>query len=138
MHEQIEHTADVGLRVQAASLDALFAEAGEGFMELIVPNLADVRPNRSLNVDLASDRLEDLFCDWLGELLYIFETERLVLCRFAVQVNGDLSSLHGRVEGAPLDTNLHQLGYEIKAVTYHQLRLERTDTGWLAEVTVDI
>ena len=138
MHEQIEHTADVGLRVQAASLDALFAEAGEGFMELIVPNLADVRPNRSLNVDLASDRLEDLFCDWLSELLYIFETQRLVLCRFEVQVNGDGPSLHARVEGEPLNTTRHHLGYEIKAVTYHQLRLKRTDTGWLAEVIVDI
>lgn len=138
MRQIIEHTADVGLRVRATTLDALFAEAGEGLFELIVPNLAEAEPTQRIEIELASDSLEDLLCDWLSELLFVFETRRLVLGRFEVHVDERGPALRAAAHGEPMDQSRHLTGYEIKAVTYHQLRLEREDAGWLAEVIVDI
>ncbi len=138
MYERIEHTADVGLRVEATTLNDLFAEAGRGLFELIVPNVADGRASQTLAIELRSDSLADLLCDWLTELVFLFETQRIVLSRFRVQVDDAAYSLQAQGTGEPLDTSRHRLGYEIKAVTYHELKLERAGNGWRAEVILDI
>ena len=36
------------------------------------------------------------------------------------------------------DQARHALAHEVKAITYHRLKVERTADGWLAEVIVDI
>ena len=138
MYERIEHTADVGLRIEAATLNDLFAEAARALFELIVPNLAHVRASQAREVELRSDSLADLLCDWLTELVFLLETQRVVLDRFRVQVDEARFSLQAEATGEPLDTSRHQLGYEIKAVTYHELKLERAGGGWRAEVILDI
>ncbi len=46
--------------------------------------------------------------------------------------------LTGVAWGEPLDHTRHELAHEVKAITYHGLRVERTADGWLAEVIVDI
>ena len=65
-----------------------------------------------------------------------FDAEHLVLGRFEVHVNGH--SLSGTAWGEPLDPARHVLSHEVKAITYHGLRVEPTADGWLAEVIVDI
>ncbi|HEX2972336.1 MAG TPA: archease [Tepidisphaeraceae bacterium] len=136
MFEVFEHTADVGLRVRAADLNTLFAEAGRALFSLIVENLDQVEPSTSIAVDLQAGNLEDLLCDWLAELLYTFDARRLVLCRFEVEVQG--TSLHGQAFGQTLDESKHQLGREVKAITYHGLLVRPEPPGWMAEVIVDI
>jgi SHS2 domain-containing protein len=138
MYEQIDHTADVGLRLRCATLDALFNEAGFAFVELIVPSVARIECVERRVIELSADRLDTLLCAWLNELLFLFETEQLVLSRFDVTVNEQACALRAAVAGATLDSERDDLGYEIKAVTYHGLRVEPADGGWLAEVILDI
>ena len=66
MYEVFEHTADVGLRVRAADLGELFAEAARGLFSLIVPDLASVRPKQELPFRLAGSEREYLLFDWLN------------------------------------------------------------------------
>jgi SHS2 domain-containing protein len=134
--EMIEHTADVGLRVTAGDLNGLFAEAGRGFFWLIVENLDEVLPVQEITVELDAPDLEALFLDWLSELLFRFETEYIVLKEFKVEVKG--TRLQATARGEPLDTERHEVHLNIKAVTYHALRVEQTDDGWVAEVILDI
>lgn len=136
MCEVVEHTADIGLRVRAEDLNGLFAEAGRGLFSLILDNLDEVRPQTSLDVTLTARPLEDLFFDWLTELLHTFEVRRLVLCSFQVTVNG--TRLAAAVAGEPIDPARHRLLREIKAITYHGLSVRRSEQGWMAEVIVDI
>lgn len=135
-YETFEHTADVGLRVRSADLPGLFAEAARGFFSLVIDELDSVRPAREIAVELAADGLEDLMLDWLGELLYRFDGEQLVLCEFDVDVSD--CRLQARCRGEPIDWDRHRLSHEIKAVTYHHLRVERQNDDWLAEVIFDI
>jgi SHS2 domain-containing protein len=131
-----EHTADLGLRVWAADLDTLFVEAARGLFAAVVEDLATVRPERAVAVRIAGEELEYLLFDWLKTLLYHFDAEYLLLGRFEAHVGAD--GLKGTAWGEPLDRDRHALEHEVKAITYHGLRVEQTADGWLAEVIVDI
>jgi SHS2 domain-containing protein len=136
MYETFEHTADLGLRIRAADLNTLFAEAGQALFAALVEDPTTIVPQqrREIRVD-GSDR-EYLLFDWLRTLLYHFETEHLLLSRFEVRVSED--GLTAEVWGEPLARDRHELSHEVKAITYHGLRVEPTTDGYLAEVIVDI
>jgi SHS2 domain-containing protein len=136
MYEMFEHTADLGLRIRAPDLDTLFVEAGQALFAAIVEDLATVQPLRQVEVRLPAEDREYLLFDWLKELLYHFDTEHLLLGRFQAHV--DDTGLTGTAWGEPLDRSRHNLEHEVKAITYHALRVEPTADGWLAEVIVDI
>lgn len=136
MYETFEHTADLGLRIRAADLDTLFAEAGACLFSVIVEDLSTVRPLESLQVTLPGTEYEQLLFDWLNELLYRFDTEHRLFGRFAVKVTAE--GLTGAAWGERIDRDRHVLCHEVKAITYHGLRVEPTPDGWLAEVIVDI
>jgi len=136
MYEFFEHTADLGLRIRADDLDELFAEAARALFSSIVTNLDDVRPSESRTLEIEADRQDDLLHDWLAELLYVFCADHVLLSQF--EVNVAETRLTATVRGEPIDTARHELDAEIKAITYHGLKLARDDDGWLAEVIVDI
>lgn len=136
MYETFDHTADLGLRARAADLNVLFAEAALALSAALVEDLGTVAPARQLQVDLPADDLEYLLFDWLKALLYRFDTERVVCSRFEVSVGE--AGLAGRGWGEVIDEGRHALAHEVKAITYHGLRVEREGGGWLAEVIVDI
>lgn len=136
MHEVFEHTADLGLRIRAANLDALFVEAAQALFEAIVADLATVQPVQQIDINLEGAERDYLLFDWLTELLYRCDAEHLVFGKFDVHVRDD--GLTARACGEPLDRARHQLEHEVKAITYHGLRVEQTAEGWLAEVIVDI
>jgi len=136
MHETFEHTADLGLRIRAADLDHLFAEAAQALFTAIIEDLDSVRPEQRVEVRLAGTEREYLLFDWLNELLFRFDTEHLLFNRFEVHVTE--TELTGSAWGEPLDRARHALSHEVKAITYHGLRVETTADGWLAELIVDV
>jgi SHS2 domain-containing protein len=136
MYEVFAHTADLGLRVRALDLNSLFAEAGQGFFSIIVANPSDVRPQTCVEFDIEGRDLAYLFADWLNELLYAFESQRLLLCEFDVSVGAD--GLHATAKGETADETRHRLDHEVKAITYHGLNVREANGGWLAEVILDI
>jgi SHS2 domain-containing protein len=136
MYEFFEHTADLGLRVRAPTLDALFAEAAEALFAAIVEDLGSVQPLQQVPLRLTGDDREFLLFDWLKELLYRWDAEHLLFSKFEVRLDG--AELNATAWGEPLDPDRHLLSHEVKAITYHGLRVEPTADGWLAEVIVDI
>jgi SHS2 domain-containing protein len=136
MYEVFEHTADLGLRVRAPTLDDLFADAGRGLFAILVANLDAVRGVQQKSYEIAGREADLLLVDWLSELLYTFEAERLLLAEFDVRV--DRRGLLAVCHGEPVDLARHQMDYEVKAITYHELKVAPSDDGWLAQVVVDI
>ena len=140
MYEVFEHTADLGLRVRAERLDELFAEAGRALFSLLATNLEAVRETQERTFEILPTQdadLEYLLFDWLNELLYVYETERLLLSRFETTVDAD-GTLRATGRGERLDRKRHDMHHEVKAITYHELKVENGPSGWLAEVIVDI
>src|SRR5262249_28634884 len=86
LHAFFEHTADLGLRVRAADLDALFAEAAQALFEAIVEDPSSVRPLQAVEMKLVGDDREYLLFDWLKDLLYRFDAEHLLFGKFEAHV----------------------------------------------------
>ncbi len=136
MHELFEHTADLGLRVRAADLNTLFAEAAECLFSAVLEDVGAVRPTQPVTVELAGMNREFLLFDWLRDLLLKCDEDHLVFGKFEVRVRDD--GLTGTAWGEPLDPARHMLAHEVKAITYHELKVVPDGDGWLAEVIVDI
>lgn len=136
MYEHFEHTADLGLRVSADSLESLFVDAARGFLAMLVADPKYVQPVTTKTISLAADEPAYLLFDWLSELLYAFETDKLLLAEFELAIDGN--KLTATCRGEAMDESRHRMEHEVKAITYHGLRLEQTASGWFAEVIVDI
>lgn len=120
-YEEIEHTADVGIRAYGKTLDELFAVAAEGMFSLIT-DLSRVRPVGEIEVTASAEDERGLLVNWLQELLFIHEMQRLLLCEFDVHIEG--LKLRARARGEMIDKGRHELKLAIKAVTYHRLRVD--------------
>jgi protein archease len=135
--EHFDHTADLGLRVRAGTLEELLAEAGRGLLAMIVANPASVRPVQTKTIELPIGEPSLLLFDWLTELLYTFESDKLLLGEFDVRING--GQLTGACRGERMDASRHEMDHEVKAITYHGLNVSQdADGSWSGEVIVDI
>ena len=133
-----DHTADIGVRVTAATPEQLFAEAGRAIASLLIENPEAIELRQAVTIEQEAEDLEGLFVDWLRELIYRFETDHLLLREFVIQLGDDNRQLRAECRGEPADWTRHQPGHELKAVTYHGLQVAQTPTGWEATVIFDI
>jgi protein archease len=138
MYETFEHTADVGLRVRAATLEELFAEAARGLLSLIVENFDHVQPAKefAISVPGRTGAIDYLMFDWLNELLFRFDRDRVVFSKFAVKISD--GGVQAIAWGELIDGARHQLDHEVKAITYYRLKVAQEADGWMAEIIVDI
>jgi SHS2 domain-containing protein len=132
----IEHTADMGVMVRGPTLAAALEDAAFALTELMV-EAGTVRAVRSLQVSLREESAERLLVRWLTELLYLFETRRFLGAQFAISCTGQ-TGLDATVSGEDFDAMRHHFKSEVKAVTYHRLRVEPTARGWRAFFIVDL
>ena len=137
MFETFDHTADVGLRVKSQDLSTLFAEAAEALTAAFLGANADVAESREIQISLDAPDLLDLMHDWLAELHFYFETEQFVCTRADVTVSEE-GNLTATAFGETLVPTRHEIDMEVKAVTYHGLKVERSGDTWMCEVILDL
>ena len=134
--EVLEHTADVGLRIRGDTRAEVLEAAAEGLATLEGAWFTGRGVEREVRVD-ASD-LAALLVTWLDELLYLRDAEDVVFGGFAVHMDdGSVPGAGARVRVEPRgDRVLESAG--VKAATYHGLRFERENGGWVADVYLDV
>lgn len=133
---EIEHTADLGLEIEAPTLAALFERAGLAMLGLVL-DLAPLAPREGAALTLEADGLEELLHDWLQTLLVRLQTEGFAPCELDV-TRVDEHGLDAAAAGERIDPSRHPLYTELKGVTYHQLAVRRTAAGWWARVIFDV
>jgi SHS2 domain-containing protein len=131
--EEIEHTADVGLRVQGKDLKAMIENAALGMAAIVCDDsfLSDDRMQQMVEVE-ADDR-EGLLVEWLSELVFLLETNSFIFQGFHIE-NISETHLKAKVYGKVAE----ELKVHIKAVTYHNLNIIETNDGLEATVVFDI
>jgi SHS2 domain-containing protein len=131
--EEIEHTADVSLRLRARDLSDLLRHAAEGMSSLLVTDLAAVPVTQEEHFDLEAYDAESLLVNWLSELAYIAESEGVVFSQF------DLSYVTPtRLQAVARGGRVSNLNKYIKAVTYHNLKIIETAEGLETTVVFDV
>ena len=136
MYEICDHTADLGIRVRAPSLAALFADAASGLTAVMGGAGCRLEPAVTESFAIAGTDVTWLLCDWLGEVHAAFEVRRMLFRDFEVAVSE--SGLEATARGARYDPARHSLAHEVKAVTQHDLAVQPTADGWEARFIVDI
>ncbi len=131
----IEVEADIGFEVWSESLNNLFEEAALAMYEIMV-DIDKVEPKEERDIEIEAEEIDLLMHDWLSELLYITDVERIVFSKFNVTING--FKLEGKAFGEPVDPEKHNPKTEIKAITYHRLKVNRENGIWRTTVILDI
>jgi len=132
----LEHTADVGFEAFGSTREEVFANAARALINLIV-DLDTIRPSREVTLQIHGTDPESVLVNWLSELLFLHDAERWLFRDFEVQSLHD-DSLSALAHGEKFRPSRHQAKLMVKAITYHQLALEKTPQGWRAQVYVDI
>ena len=131
-----DHTADLGVEVTGATLEELYAGAVFALFDLLT-DLSAVRETEERTLTVEGDGPDDLLVNFLREVLYAWNGDRFLIRRCTIRevAPGQLTVL---LLGEPYDPARHRIRMEIKAVTYHQASVSRTETGWVARVVFDV
>jgi len=136
MFEILEHPADIGFRAVGSDLPELFANSALALLSIAGDPEAAV-PRERIPLSVASSDREALLVDWLNEVLYWFDGKRVAFHNFEIVALTE-TALEAAGWGEPRDPARHRSKLIVKAVTYHQLKIERRGAVWAAEVYLDI
>ena len=131
----IDHTADIGLVAYGESVEDIFINAAYGMFSLI-GDLEKVTETMSREVFSEALNQEELLVTWLNELLYLSDAENLIFSRFEIVDLGQ-DHLKAIAYGEKVDPLRHNLKTQVKAATYHLLKLEAVD-GFKAQIILDV
>ncbi len=134
-YREFEHTGDAGIEVYAPTRAELFARAALAMGRIMVaPDNLTPAETRTIQVSAASD--EDLMHDLLSDALNLFLCDGFIWCATRAEEHPGAIAL--TLEGEPFDSRRHQLQTELKAVTYHLLRVWTEDGAWKATIVFDV
>jgi SHS2 domain-containing protein len=135
----LEHTADAEFIAYGRTIEEAFVNAARATFNLMVDE-NKVRHVAVKDIELEGDMLDTLLYDWVSELLYLFEVEKLLFGKFEVSITNEdgLFKLKGKVYGEEIDQARHEVSLHIKAVTFHDLRVEKVNNTYEAQILLDI
>ncbi|MBW4526708.1 MAG: archease [Phormidium tanganyikae FI6-MK23] len=133
-------TADIAFHAWGTDLEEVFKAAGDAVMNTMIENLDAIAPSQTRTFNLEDDALDLLLFNFLQEFVYYKDSELLLLRAQQVQIEEQASIYHlsATTQGERLDRDRHHQRVDVKAVTLHQFELKKTDTGWSAQVILDI
>ncbi len=137
----IEHTADIGIRVWSAEMPGLFADAALGMAAQIAGSIGknhDI-PAKAKHLDVSGFDKEDLLFNWLREILAFWHMEAELPCRVeSLKIDKGGTAMSADFKLYRPDTRKNPVLHDIKAVTYHGLRIERKNGLWTATIIFDV
>jgi SHS2 domain-containing protein len=131
-----EHTADIGVEVEAQSREDLFVNSARAMMDVMFEKAPEGASETRL-VMVVGENPEELLIAWLNELLYIYSVERLAFSRFS-DVELTDTTFMARAHGERFDPGRHNVEMEIKAATYHRFKIEYHGDKWRARIIFDV
>ena len=139
MHELFEHKADIGIRGFGDSYEEAFAECARGLFE-VMASVNDIEPKETEKMELEAQDLEELLVIFLNHLLYLRDVKEMFYSKFNLYITNDHEEwqLKGDAFGEKINREKHKVKGEVKAVTYHQLKVEKKGKEFMAQCIVDI
>ncbi len=139
--EILDHPADMGFRCRAHTMEELFARCALGLTSVLI-DLDTVECEIAREVAFEGEELDIVLYNWLSEILFLFDAEGLLFSKVEVISSMTTYSVSTRIEatlhGQQFDRMRHEIKTYVKAVTLHQLRVERKADEIEAQVFLDI
>lgn len=135
LFREFEHTGDIGIEVEAPDRTGLFARAALALGRLMVAQ-DGIAPSKTRTVETRAGNDDDLMHDMLSAALNVFLADGFIWCE--TRAEEIPSGVAVTLRGERFDPQRHQFLTEIKAVTYHELKVERADDVWRARIILDV
>lgn len=129
--EEVEHTADLAIRVWGEDFFVLLSQAAKGMYDLLSPQI-EVDNTVKHTFAVGEGSKEMILVDFLNELLFLFEVEKVYFNSFSF--NEDPSGLLVDAKGKKVKS----AGRYIKAVTFHDLDIHKNNSGFETTITFDV
>ena len=134
--EEFEHGADIGLRVRGRTIEELFENAGRGMIELML-DPARVEPRAERQIAASGEDAEMMLVAWLSEILYAFDADGFAPAAAAVSSVSE-GEVRGVLRGEAFEERRHDVRNVVKAVTYHNLKVEEKGGRYRVDVVFDV
>jgi SHS2 domain-containing protein len=135
-YEQIPHTADLAAKIYGKTLPELYQNAAFAMFDMMA-DVKDAGAEEPIEVSVEAPDRESLLISWLNELLYIFYIKRIVFSEFSISSLTE-NKLTGTAKGQKIKEGTNPLKAEIKAATYHDLDIRKTENGYEVTVIFDV
>ena len=129
-------TADLTIDSWGDTLEESISNVAIAVFNAITP-IEGVKPREDWKIEVDGDDLEFLLFNFLDEILYIHEAELVVFSEFDIEVDPLEFVIRAVCYGEPFDLSRHTQGIAIKAVTFHQMKIEKKDDVWRIRVVLD-
>ncbi|MBD3338418.1 MAG: archease [Candidatus Lokiarchaeota archaeon] len=136
-----DHTADILIESWGKDLNEAFEQSALSVMAIISPDLNKIKSEVSKKIALKAEDKEALLFDFLSEFLYIFDVENLIFKTVKVNYikktnsNYEISAI---AKGEKFNLEKHEIGTEVKAITYSQMKIEENEEKTEINLVVDI
>jgi len=136
-----DHTADVQVRSWGSSLEEAFSQTAYSLMATITPNLKKISSKIEREITVEAEDKEALLFDFLSEFLYIFDVDELVFNQIYVHSIEKFNvnyKLRATLKGEKFNLDKHEIGTEVKAITYSFLNIEEKHESTTIDIVFDI
>ena len=136
-YEYKDHTADVQVRCYAPTLEKAFEQAAYSLIATISPDLKQIEPIVNKSIRIKAEDKQALLFDFLTEFLYIFDVEGLIFSKIIVKNIKKLDNgyaLAANARGEKFNKSKHEIGIEVKAITYSYMNIEENPNNVIIDV----
>ena len=132
----IDHTADFGIQVFGSDSQELFTNAALALFDVIT-EMDGLTGRDSYNIKASGEDWPDLMVNWLREILYLWNGKEMLVKSIQILSLSE-NKIFAKIYFDAYKPDRHIIKTEIKAVTYHQIQVKSSPSGWKARVIFDI
>ena len=117
-YETLEHTADILVKCTGRTVEECFESAAYALFDQMV-DVRTIEKAARFRFEIEAEHTEDRLYSFLSELLFLMDSEHVVMSQFKVTFDGP--KVMCEAYGETLDLSKHRPRTEIKAITYHMM-----------------
>ncbi|MFX1280168.1 MAG: archease [Promethearchaeota archaeon] len=136
-----DHTADVSVKCWGKTLEDAISQCALSLMTTLTPNLSKIEPKIEKQLEVTAEDKYALCFDFLSEFLYLFDVDDLVFNEITVESIVKMEhkfKLKAKLRGEKFDKNKHEIGTEVKAITYSFMNIEEKKNRVEINIVFDI
>jgi SHS2 domain-containing protein len=128
--------ADFEFEASADSIENLFIECGKAVF-IAITDISQIAHSQTVEFEIKGESLEDLLFAFLSELIFLKDTRKMFFCDFELTFK-DCNYLYCKAMGELFNSQKHLTKTDVKAATYHKMKIEKSDAGFSVRVILDL
>ncbi len=133
-------TADVAYIVKSKTLEEVFLDSANALFSTMV-DISTVGKKNKIEFNLESKKIDDLLIAFLEEIVFFKDSKNFIFSSVKIKIVEEKNSkykINGQLFGEEINIKKHKLRSDVKAITLHMFKLEKTKKGWVAKLVFDI